>query len=363
MALTLSTYIAPIYFSAQVPEFTYSTDDDRIEVELLVAGDKVFGETFYPYGGNVTVRDLRSIIETRCEHRHDVYTTVTVIASSPDGTRVQTDFTVIYCTFVPSEQAVSFVANHFLSTRTAKILPRHELAVDYLYVYADEPATVQWKYLVTYTKDGITRSSYIDHEPFTAQQRGVFAVAIRYAEIRKLAAQQLGQGLRLLSFTVEIGERSFVFYISDHLPKAMFLFANSFGCMEMALLDCETTDKVTTSRSIAVINGRSEFYNREYGKEYEVQSAPLTDEQSRWLEQMFSSYNVRHVKDYSEIEDDDIGNPEEILITDFTSDICDSDTELNTVKFTWQYAFNRPYLKINRPSLGAFSQQFNKTFD
>jgi len=363
MALSVSTYIAPCYFSAQVPEFTYSTDADSIEVELLVAGDKVFGETFYPYGGRATVRDLRSIIETRCEHRHDVYTPVTVMASSPDGTRVQTDFTVIYCTFVPSEQAVTFVANHFLTTRTAKILPRHELAVDYLCLYTDAPASFRWRFLVTYTKDGVTRSSYIDNDPLTAQQRGVFAVAIRYAEIRNKVEQLFGQSIRLLSFTMEIGERSFVYYISDHLPRAMFLFANAFGCMEMALLDCETTDKVTTSRSIAVIYGRSEFYNREHTKEYEVQSAPLTDEQSRWLEQMFTSYNVRHVKDYSEIEDDDLGNPEEILITDFTNEICDSDTELNTVKFTWQYAFNRPYLKINRPSLGVFSQQFSKTFD
>lgn len=363
MALTLSTYIAPIYFSAQVPEFTYSTDADRIEVELLVSGDKVFGETFYPYGGNVTVRDLRSIIETRCEHRHDVYTPVTVIASSPDGTRVQTDFTVIYCTFVPSDQAVSFVANHFLTTRTAKILPRHELAVDYLSLYADGNSSFRWRYLVTYTKDGVTRSSYIDIDPLTAQQRGVVAVAIRYSEIRNKTEQLFGPGIRLLSFAVEIGDRSFIYFVQDHLPKAMFLFANIFGCMEMALLDCETTDKVTTSRSIAVINGRSEFYNREYGKEYEVQSTPLTDEQARWLEQMFTSYNVRHVKDYSEIEDDDLGNPEEILITDFTSEISDSDTELNTVKFTWQYAFNRPYLALGKPSLGAFSQQFSKSFD
>lgn len=364
MALTLSTYIAQVYFSAQVPEITYSTDDDRIDVEVIVGGDKVFGETFYPYGGRATVRDLRSLIEAHCENRHDVYSSVTVSASSPDGTRVQTEFAVIYCTFISSVQAASFVVNHFLTTRTAKILPRHELAVDYLSLYADGNSSFRWRYLVTYTKDGVTRSSYIDNEPLTTQQRGVVAVAIRYAEIRNKTEQLFGPGIRLLSFAVEIGERSFMYFVQDHQPKAMFLFANAFGCMEMALLDCETTDKVTTSRSIAVINGRSEFYNREHTKEYEVQSAPLTDEQSRWLEQMFTSYNVRHVKDYSEIEDDDLSNPEEILITDFTSEISDTDSELNTVKFTWQYAFNRPYIELRGKSLErrVFSGEYSKPF-
>ncbi|MDY5608273.1 MAG: hypothetical protein SPF44_03285, partial [Sodaliphilus sp.] len=85
--------------------------------------------------------------------------------------------------------------------------------------------------------------------PLSAEHRGVCAIAIRYAEIRNKASLRFGNGIRLLSFAVEIGERSFMYFVQDHLPKAMFLFANTFGCMEMALLDCETTDKVTTKRS------------------------------------------------------------------------------------------------------------------
>ena len=249
MALSVSTYIAPCYFSAHVPDITFSTDEQRVDVELVIDGDKVFSETFYPYGGRATVRDLRSLIEAHCEKWHNVYTQVAVEASTPGTQRIKTEFAVIYCTFIPSVYADKFVDNHFLTTRTAKILPRHELAVDYLYLYTDAPATFRWRFLVTYSKDGVTRSSYIDNTPLSAEHRGVCAIAIRYAEIRNKASLRFGNGIRLLSFAVEIGERSFMYFVQDHLPKAMFLFANTFGCMEMALLDCETTDKVTTKRS------------------------------------------------------------------------------------------------------------------
>ena len=79
------------------------------------------------------MRDLRSLIEAHCEKWHNVYTQVAVEASTPGTQRIKTEFAVIYCTFIPSVYADKFVDNHFLTTRTAKILPRHELAVDYLY--------------------------------------------------------------------------------------------------------------------------------------------------------------------------------------------------------------------------------------
>lgn len=50
-----------------------------------------------------------------------------------------------------------------------------------------------------------------------------------------------------------------------------------------------------------------------------------------------------------------------ILITDFTSELSDTDEKLNSVKFTWRFAENRP--KIAAPqSPGIFNEKFNPTF-
>lgn len=50
-----------------------------------------------------------------------------------------------------------------------------------------------------------------------------------------------------------------------------------------------------------------------------------------------------------------------VLISDYTSEISDSDEKLNTVKFTWRFTDNLP--KVNPPySPGIFNDKFNPTF-
>ena len=51
-----------------------------------------------------------------------------------------------------------------------------------------------------------------------------------------------------------------------------------------------------------------------------------------------------------------------ILITDFTSELSDSDEKLNSVKFTWRYADNRPKVNISEDS-EVFTTEFNPTFN
>lgn len=50
-----------------------------------------------------------------------------------------------------------------------------------------------------------------------------------------------------------------------------------------------------------------------------------------------------------------------ILITDFTSELSDTDEKLNSVKFTWRFAENRPKIAVSQ-SPGIFNDKFNPTF-
>jgi hypothetical protein len=49
-----------------------------------------------------------------------------------------------------------------------------------------------------------------------------------------------------------------------------------------------------------------------------------------------------------------------ILITDFTSELSDTDEKLNSVKFTCRFAENRPKVAVPE-SPGIFNDKFNPT--
>ena len=93
-----------------------------------------------------------------------------------------------------------------------------------------------------------------------------------------------------------------------------------------------------------------------------MESAPLTSDECLQVEQLFTSPTVRiPFGIYSVLYETDFDALATILIADFTSEISDTDEKLNSVKFTWRFAENRP--KIAAPqSPGIFNDKFNPTF-
>ena len=97
-----------------------------------------------------------------------------------------------------------------------------------------------------------------------------------------------------------------------------------------------------------------------------MESAGLTMEQARWIEQLFYSHDVRMATrrtDFSQAYNP-IGMPI-VLITDPTCEISDADGELNTVKFTYQYQDRRTYLPTDYLSVDhdrIFTEEFDPAF-
>ncbi|MBR4218741.1 MAG: hypothetical protein IKR71_06820, partial [Bacteroidales bacterium] len=114
----------------------------------------------------------------------------------------------------------------------------------------------------------------------------------------------------------------------------------------------------------------STFYNQQNEKQYEVESSGLTVEQARWIEQLFYSHDVRMATKRTDFSEDDFGNynPQYmpiVLITDFTCEIHDEDGELNTVKFTYQFADRRTWLQTDYLTVDhdrIFTEQYDPTF-
>ena len=50
-----------------------------------------------------------------------------------------------------------------------------------------------------------------------------------------------------------------------------------------------------------------------------------------------------------------------VLITDSTCEVQNGDDKLNSVKFTWRFAENRPYVRLSA-SPGIFTSPYNILF-
>ena len=61
-----------------------------------------------------------------------------------------------------------------------------------------------------------------------------------------------------------------------------------------------------------------------------METAPLPIDEAKWLNQMLTSNLVKHG-----MED---GTFEDILISDITSEVTNSDKDLVRLKFSWKYA-------------------------
>ena len=98
-----------------------------------------------------------------------------------------------------------------------------------------------------------------------------------------------------------------------------------------------------------------------------METSGLTYEQAQWIEQLFYSHDVRMGKLDDEMEpwDIDFTLLPKVLITDFTCEIDDSDGELNTVKFTYQFADRRTWLQTDYLTVDhdrIFTEQYDPTF-
>ncbi len=83
-----------------------------------------------------------------------------------------------------------------------------------------------------------------------------------------------------------------------------------------------------------------------------MQSAALTSDEAEWIGQLFTSHEVYCMKD---------GNQLPVLITDSTCEMQDGDDKLNTVKFTWRFADNRPAVSFPS-SPNIFTEHYTQPF-
>lgn len=352
--------------SSAVGELTVAVDGDSVDVTLTAPGGIVIlSERYYPYGGYVTLYDLGSLIEAemRTSGLSTADFTLRVFSDTQNNKADSCVLHILYCDrFTVCTDIPAFLRENFLTTLSMRrVAPGSTLS---LFFYTEQGESIAYNVAHSFRKggsDSIFQHTFIVDSGKTATSSGVVQINIALssviADAASFATARLGD-IMLVSFTVRCGQRSISCFVDYSLDdRETFFFRNCFNVFDFATLPVLTTAKTDVDRSLAVINGKSQFYNQSTAKTYEVEATRLTSDEAGWIDQLFSSYDVFRIEP-------DATNPDEplvlapVLITDCTCEIHDGDEKLNTVKFTWRHTDNRPIVRMSA-SPGIFTSPYN----
>ena len=374
MAITLSTQIPALLFSSAIPDLAIATDTDgEVEIALTSAGVVVFAASHFPYNRQIKVFDLRSVVEMYMRENESAMKDFTVTATANNVTLQLCSFKVIYLEHRFDGDIAEFLRNNFLTTQSSKMTSRE--ATEYLYFFAAANEDVLVRHELVVSHDGGEPYLVVRRESRASyNQDRIEKIEVTYQSMMVWVTDGLDHTpdrVRLLAYSLHAGQRAFTYYVQDGEPQVALYFRNAYNCYELCALNAITTQKAKVDRSIAAIHRLSTFYNQHNEKQYEVETSGLTMEQAQWIEQLFYSHDVRMAIKRTDFEDEYSPTYQPqfmpiILITDFTCEIDDKDGELNTVKFTYQYADRRTYLPTDYLAVDhdrIFTEEYGPAFN
>ena len=378
MAVILETELQSLMFSSQIPDIVIGTsDDNEVEVCLDCRDHTIFSALHFPYGRSVKIHDLRSVVEYYLRDRNTSIEDFQLRAVTDGRSVTLATFKVLYLEQHFTGDIGEFLRNNFLTTMAGKLTS--PMATEFLHFFIAAGSQETVRYQVVASVDDIDggepRVYQLTENCGTSNYDRIHRLEVTY-EVMMGLVESPAQGrprdaITIHAYSVHAGARAFTFYVQRHEPPLSLYFRNAFNVFERCDLQAVTTHKPKVDRSIAVTNRISTFYNQQNEKEYEVETSGLTVEQAKWIEQLFYSHDVRMAtmrEDYSE-ETYGSYNPTympQILITDFNCEIHDRDGELNSVKFTYQYADRRTYLQTDYLSVDhdrIFTSPYNPTYN
>ena len=365
--INIGFYTPTIALSCNLPDVHIFTDCDFVDFRLApVGGLPLLEGRYYVLNGVATVTDIASLVENFFVGSTDTPTCEFEIEASTPTDRATKTFNVLPCYVDLGMGDLSdWLTENFLTLVPIKrIAPDSFISVLW---YTTERESASFRVYCTFLNDKGQRGTYHyvhSGNGMIAHINGVMSEFIMLNEVteRVKSAMKI-DSLTLQSVTVRCGNRSATYFIDPSLSGLTpFWYTNCFNVPEQLLLPRVTTEKVKSDRSVAILGRFAQFYDISTAKEYEVQSGPLTYDECMQVEQMLTSQNVRVPwGEYSSPTETDFEAMHQILITDFTSELSDSDEKPNSVKFTWRYADNRQ--KVNAPTTpGIFNNKFQPTF-
>ena len=341
MATSIKTSFESIYLTAHLPEeVSFETDAARLEVNIFVDGTKVFKSVYYPFNGIVLVRDIRSIVEASMIEQQLMMASMGIEVYEPDELDAAVSVSgikVVFSKFRMVMGSEGFLGSYFLTTRHSALIPRNGQVklCNYTKAYAQGSNTA----LIYYSHQkvpGVIFTYKANLGKMQSTSEKIVTAELSHQYFKAMVDKAKSTNCKVHGVEYQIGSRRFNIFFTDEEPTEEFCFLNAFNIIETVYLYNTTTIKTEVDRSETVCGNRTQFYDESVKVKHEVETAPLTHDEAMWLNQMLTSRLVQKP----------VWNnaAAQILISDISSEVSDSDKELIRLKFSWRYADNNEYI-------------------
>ena len=356
-----------VVLSCDLPDINIFTDNEYLDVSISVHGSAIFESRYYTLNKVVTVTDVSSIVEEYLEKvTGNNFAVFTVTAAHGEDTASKT-FCSMFCRMSLRLDSEQWLQENFLTLAPVRRVAPESVLPLYWYTKANDPMNLHIS--ATFFNENGERDTFRTLYPensLKATEEGVLSDMVPLADVvDTIKKSKKCEEVKLLSVTVRRGSRSITFFIDEALSGILPLwYTNCFNIPEPMVFCREEKRKLSVERSTAVLGKRSQFYDVARTMAYELQSEPLTKDECQQAEQLFMASDVRVIdKNYSDLYDTDFEAMVPIMITDFTCEISDSDSELNQVKLTWEYADRKIVSLDAKLSPGIFNNVYNPAFN
>lgn len=356
MATSLITEIPDLIFSSQLRDLKFSTDLDSLVVAFYCGETEFFCTTITPFEGVAMLFDIQSIVMQHMIISKSAYVDFTVTCMNVNqNIEASYSFNILYSAFIMPISATEFSSNYFLTTLTSKRTYPH--SKEFISILHHQERNDLNAYCVFLDKEDVITTVTVKILELEYENVGIDTIYISYDFIIEALAELNYKVSKLLAYTISLGKRTFTFYVHNFTPDVCFTFLNCFNVIETASFCAVTTSKTKVERSVAITHSLYSFYDQITTKEYEVQSSPLTMDEARWIEQLFISQFVLLGVAL------DLASLPEILIIDSSCEISDSNSDLNRVKFSWQFQDKVPYnFNVALPEDRIHQEQFTHQY-
>lgn len=332
--LNLLNTFDSIYISSMLPEeLSFTSGYTVVTVELYIGQgtEKFFTADYYTYNGVATFKDMRSIVETLMIERNLNVVTMRMVYSDELTLKFVDGIKVVFGSYKYAGGSYAFLDDNFLTTRKSAMVPRSGKLILNYYALANNSYTNSAN--VFFSRPAVSeeiRECYLSL-PWRPSTEGTRQWIVSYDNFKTLVEQETGfSGLVIHSIQLQLGNRLFQVYFCEEEPTEQFTFRNGYNVKEIAYFYAKQSIKTKIEKNEAMCGKTGQFYDVTATLKREVETAPMLKEEALWLNQFFTS----HLVTKKEANDEEA----EVLISDITSEVSDSNKDLTKLKFSWRYA-------------------------
>ena len=338
MATTIKTAFESLYLTAHLPEeVSIVTDANSVEVKVLLENKNIFSSVYYTYQNTIIVRDIRSVIEAAMLDSGMRTATMKMTVTAAENVVSTGNIIVVFCAFKSTDSSETFLKTHFLTTRKSALVPRSGSFTlsnySEAYVQGNNTATVFYRTLHDNSRHVYSYS--LGRVQTTTE--GIVTADLSHQHFKEVVERNISPLTCIVEgVEYQIGNRHFNIFFTDEAPTDIFTLRSAFNIMETAYLYGATTIKTEVDRSEAVCGQATHFYDETVKVKHEVETAPLPYDEAKWINQLLTSKLVRRPIDNETMP--------QVLISDITSEVTDSDKDVIRLKFSWKYADGNEYI-------------------